>query len=157
MPEQHNSRDRDDRQLAEQFQTDAERCRPAFSEALHRRTMVAVRAAEKGELPPSIADRRRHWLRVAAAVAASLLILAAGVWRLSGRRSPAAPADQQIAAGGTGQRSRPVLAVTAPATSAVQNYSLDDLNRGAGLAVKLVVDRLPLDVPTEDWGLPSTE
>ncbi len=46
---------------------------------------------------------------------------------------------------------------TAPATSAVQNYSLDDLNRGAGLAVKLVVDRLPLDVPTDDWGLPSAE
>ena len=36
-----------------------------------------------------------------------------------------------------------------------KNYSLDDLNRGAGLAVKLVVDRLPMDVPTDDWGLPS--
>jgi hypothetical protein len=154
MSEQRNPRKHDERRFADQCRADAERCRPAFSEALHRRIMVAVRAADKDELP-RITDRRRPWFRVAAAMAASLLILAAGAWQFSRRQSSPAPADHQIAA-----LTAPSAAAVVPTTSVtatVQNYSLDDLNRGAGLAMKLVIDRLPLDVPTDDWGLPSAD
>jgi hypothetical protein len=145
--------DVDERKLADRCQADADINRPAFSEALHGRIMTAVRA-EKHELPAPSCRESRRVVRVAAAIAASLLVVAALAWQIASR-TETAPAVQQVATVAAPQS--PTAIAPAPATALVQDYSLDDLNRGAGLAMKLVIDRLPIDVPTEDWGLPNPE
>ena len=76
------------------------------------------------------------------AIAAGLLIAALGVMQLGGsvddrlQRSPPVPTSSGVA-------------IAQPVGDRV---TLDDLDHGAAAAVQLVVDQLPIEVPTVDWG-----
>ena len=75
-------------------------------------------------------------------IAAGLLIASLGVMRLGGSgdnrllRNPPSPASSGVA-------------IAQPVGDRV---TLDDLDHGAAAAVQLVVDQLPIEVPTVDWG-----
>src|SRR5258708_2648567 len=99
MPDQYKPSDRDDHWFAEHCKADAERFRPAFSEAVHRKVMAAVLAGEKNDLPhPTSGHCGPHRVRMAAAVAAVFLILPAGAGGYPGPQTQVAPASQQVAA-----------------------------------------------------------
>ena len=47
--------------------------------------------------------------------------------------------------------------LAATSNSLPADFSFDKFNHNAGLAIRLVVDQLPIDVPADDWGLPAVE
>jgi hypothetical protein len=132
--------------LAVKLKTEARLDRPVFSDALHERIMRSVAAPNTStpHTPATIelnaASRRSvaRWV----AIAAGLLIAALGVMQLGGsgdnrlQRNPPAPASSGVAT------AQPVG----------DQVTLDDLDHGAAAAVQLVVDQLPIEVPTVDWG-----
>jgi hypothetical protein len=137
--------------LADQLKREAFAERPAFSPELHARVM-----AEISSLGNSIAanepfptKRSARWAAVKwAAIAAGLLIMAMGINQLRSTSNdsllPAHPRNHSTD-----------LAATSKSLPA--NFSFDDFNHNAGLAIRLVVDQLPIDVPADDWGLPAVE
>jgi hypothetical protein len=137
-----------ERQLAERLRGDADHLEQPFSESLHARIMSATIAAEPSvsiKRPEKTGSSRRRPALWWTALAAGLLIVALGAWRLEQTTWPS---------GGQRSSTEAALIVQHDAGSS-DAYSLDDLNHGAGLALRLVVDQLPMDVPADDWGLPS--
>ncbi len=133
--------------LGEQLKKESLAERPAFSAGLRARVMAEV--AAPGDV--TVADGksrsasfRRKALRWAA-IAAGLLASALGIYEL---RQPGG--DPPLP---SNDPSRDLVVVTQGGTK----LNFDDLNHGAGIALRLVVDQLPIDVPADDWGLPSIE
>ena len=137
--------------LAEQLKREALAERPPYSTELQARVMTEISSLGSSILASEPLLKQRSARRAAvkwAAIAAGLLIAAIGINQL--RRagddslSPAHPANQSAD-----------VAVTSKSHPA--GFSFDDFNHNAGLAIRLVVDQLPIDVPADDWGLPAVE
>jgi hypothetical protein len=127
--------------LAERLTAEAFVERPAFSDTLHARMMQAI------AVPQSPATFKRgdksgwsatRWI----AIAAGLLFAALGVMQLGGSN------DARLQGNPPGPTTNRVAVVEA----AGNRLSLDDLDHGAAIAVQLVVDQLPIEVPAVDWG-----
>jgi hypothetical protein len=152
MRNEHSSNPDSRHVLSERLKREALADRPPFSEILHRRIMDAVEApiadrAAEPELPAEPRGTRRtsaSW----AAIAAGLLIAALGIAQFGGPANDASHPDQL----GSGA-DHPAVATTFPG----ERFSLDDLNHGAGVAMRLVFDQLPIDLPMDEWGLPSVD
>jgi hypothetical protein len=149
--EHFNKTDSDERRLGEQLKSEALAERPAFSANLHARVMAAVSLPDNSAAASEPLRRQRTIRRIAikwAAIAAGLLIAALGINQLrhtdNNSLPPPAPSNHSTD-----------LVVTSKSPPA--NFSFDDLNHSAGVAIRLVVDQLPIDVPADDWGLPSVE
>jgi hypothetical protein len=130
-----------DSKFAETLKLEAFAERPAFSDALHARIMQAVEAPHS--TATIVRAAKPHWPAARwVAIAAGLLVAALGVMQLGGSSdnrllpNPHAKAPDHVA-------------VKEPAGDAL---SLDDLDHGAAVAVGLVVDQLPIEVPAVDWG-----
>jgi hypothetical protein len=137
--------------LAEQLKREAITMRPAYSLDLHARIMTEISSLGNsiGTSEPFSTKRSSRWAAVKwAAIAAGLLIAVLGINQLrhTGDDSllPAHPANHSTD-----------VAVTSK--SLLASFSFDDFNHDAGLAIRLVVDQLPIDVPADDWGLPAVE
>jgi hypothetical protein len=127
--------------FAERLKLEALAERPAFSDALHARIMQAVEAPHSAS--PSLRDRERRWSAARwVAIAAGLLVAALGVMQLGGSGDNRMPPNPFAKAPDR-------VAVKEPAGDTL---SLDDLDHGAAVAVGLVVDQLPIEVPAVDWG-----
>jgi hypothetical protein len=156
--------------LAEQLRRGAVQERPAFSEELHSRIMLAIRNAEPrpaslagAEIAPAVAavasepsaawnstrsrvsgstgsDWRHSKILSWAAMAAALLVMAVGGWRLS----TVVPAN-------VGPQSSQVAANDVPSIpSSDGTYTWADLDHDARLTAQLVVDQMPIEAPYED-------
>ncbi len=125
--------------------------RPAYSPDLHARVMAEIASlgnsiAANEPLPK---QRRARWATVKwSAIAAGLLIAAIGI-NQSRRTS-----DDSLPPAHPSNRSRDLAAISKPLPP---DFSFDKFNHNAGLAIRLVVDQLPIDVPADDWGLPAVE
>jgi hypothetical protein len=134
--------------LEQRLNSEALAARPLFSEDLHVRVMTAIAAphdAEADLVTPPIQHRSRRKMALWAAIAASMLIavpLVAQFW--TARDNSARTGQPTNGPGG--------LAVDNPAHV---NISLDDINRNATLAFRLMVDQLPIEVPADEWELTS--
>jgi hypothetical protein len=127
--------------LAERLKAEALVERPTFSDALHDRIMQSVAAPHS----PATIDRnaRSRWSVARwVAIAAGLLIAALGVMQLGGSGDSRGPVEHPGNAASS-------IAIVEPAGKQI---SFDDLDHGAAAAVQLVVDQLPIEVPTVDWG-----
>jgi hypothetical protein len=128
--------------LSARLKTEALAERPAFSDMLHARIMHAI-DAPGGPVTTIARDVRSPWSAARwIAIAAGLLIAALGIMQLGGPGSLPVPSNpsSNVPNG---------IAVTKPTGDTI---SLDDLDHGAVAAVRLVVDQLPIEVPTVDWG-----
>lgn len=143
----------DERRLARQLKQDAALEAPQFSHALHERVMSAVRAADGDTRESRRADRftPRRWWRYSAA--AAILLAALGLWRVAAWT--AGPGVNAL----TEQRETVVSPVVANGATASRSadVSIEELNHGAAVALRLVVDRAPIELPADDWGLPKVE
>jgi hypothetical protein len=148
--EQSPKTDSPDRRLGDQLKREALADRPEFSSGLHDRIMTEIVA--RGNSPAiddllSLARKRKPLLRAIqlAAIAAAILIAIFAIDEL--RRG--------------GDTSDVVPRIVAPGNVATVNpppraeLSFDDLDHTAGIALRLVVDQLPIEVPADDWGLPA--
>ena len=128
--------------LAARLKLEAFAERPAFSDMLHARIMDATEAPSGPVTPATGAVRPRRSAATWIAIAAGLLIAALGIMQLGGPGSIPVPSNLpfNVPSG---------IAVTKPTGDTI---SLDDLDHGAVAAVRLVVDQLPIEVPTVDWG-----
>jgi hypothetical protein len=128
--------------LAVRLKAEALAERPAFSETFHARIMGAIEAPSDPGTPTTVAVRPRRSAASLIAIAAGLLIAALGIMQLGGSGSIPVPSNLpfNVPSG---------VAVTRPTGDTI---SLDDLDHGAVAAVRLVVDQLPIEVPTVDWG-----
>ncbi|HEY2146503.1 MAG TPA: hypothetical protein VGH32_01110 [Pirellulales bacterium] len=145
--DQSKKADSPERRLAEQLKRDALADRPTFSAGLHNRVMAGIVARDNsptlGELL-SVA-RKRNPLRRAiqwATIAAVILIglFAIDQFRRRGDRvQEVTPRDEGL--GG--------IAIVSPHPRS--ELSFDDLDHTAGIALRLVVDQLPIEVPADDW------
>jgi hypothetical protein len=144
--EHSNSRASLESKVAERLKAEALAEQPAFSDALHERIMRSVTPPNTSAPHTRAAIDRNAKSRWSVArwvaIAAGLLIAALGVMQLGGS------GDNRL------QRNQP-----APSSSSVaiaqpvgDRVTLDDLDHGAAAAVQLVVDQLPIEVPTVDWG-----
>lgn len=143
--------DSPERRLAEQLKRDALADRPAFSAGLNDRVMAGIVARGNSpsfeELRPL--TRKRNPLRRAipwAAIAAAILvaIFAIDRFRRGGDKA------QDVTPPDVGPGSVATISPHCPA-----ELSFDDLDRTAGIALRLVVDQLPIEVPADYWGLPT--
>ncbi len=139
------------------LKADAHRTRPPFSEALHERTMRALQCPDlqcrDRESPPPAAARRTRRTGLVFAIAASVLLMAAGAWQYRLHRAETVQVAHEPAAALA--NSGAIAFADRNSPTAPANYSLDDLNRGASLAMRLVVDRLPLEIPGRRLGTPQ--
>jgi hypothetical protein len=127
-------------QLAARLKLEAFAERPAFSDALHARILRAIETPGGQATIERTTSRRSSasWI----AIAAGLLVAALGVMQLGGPSNIPAPLfPRDNAPNGV-----------AVVESVGDKVSLDDLDRGTVAAVRLVVDQLPIEVPTVDWG-----
>jgi hypothetical protein len=149
--------------LAERLRHGARQERPAFSEELHSRIMLAIRnaeprtvhlasvevaaavaavAPEPRTLQPAARRNGNAWLHSKilswAALAAALLVMAVGGWRLAGL-SPAHVDSQPTQ---IGESPSP--------PSSDGTYTWADLDHDARLTSQLVVDQMPFETPYED-------
>ncbi len=143
-----------DRQLAERLTRDARVGEHPFSEALHVRIVTATVECKSPVVGESsrTAGKRRPGTIAWLAIAASLLVLLAGGWRLLRGPEPVGSLDRSAA--------RQLVIQNRfghPDGASSDDYSLDDLNHSAGLALRLVVDQLPMDVSADEWGLPRVQ
>jgi hypothetical protein len=136
--------------LVEQLKREAITMRPAYSLDLHARIMTEISSLGNSIASDQFPKQRSAcWATIKwAAIAAGLLVAAIGIIQL--RRTgddsllPTHPANHSTD-----------VAVTSKLQPA--GFSFDDFNHNAGLAIRLVVDQLPIDVPADDWGLPAVE
>jgi hypothetical protein len=146
--EQSRKSDSPDGHFAEQLKRQAAADRPSFCVDLHDRVMANIVASgrlhaakplvtlvKKGSL------RRRaiQWPAIAAAML--IAIIAIDQFRRGGGNST------------IGVPPHPDVAQVQPSTRT--EVSFDDLDHTAGIALRLVVDQLPIEVPADDWGLPK--
>jgi hypothetical protein len=126
-------------QLAARLKLEAVAERPAFSDALHARILRTIETPGAETKIERTRSRRSSasWI----AIAAGLLVAALGVMQLGGPSNIPVPRNQLDNA------PNGVTVVE----SAGDTISLDDLDRGTIAAVRLVVDQLPIEVPTVDW------
>jgi anti-sigma-K factor RskA len=182
MHDEH-SRSRSEHWLARQLRDAARRQQPEFSESLHQRVMQAVRPPEAERIcaEPALSakarigfPRRRAYWKSAALLTAAVAILAMVI---AGRRSadssnpeirgdsqpqatvavhPASDANANSivnAGSSTAVKSLPADVESNAVASSPGDYTLDDLSRDARATAHLLVDQLPFETPTEDWGL----
>jgi hypothetical protein len=137
--------------LAEQLKREALAERPAYSPDLHARVMAEISSLGDSIAANEPLPKKRNARSAAAkwaAIAAGLLIVAIGINQL--RR---AGDDSLLPAHPTNHSTD----VATPSKSLPTGFSFDDFNHNAGLAIRLVVDQLPIDIPADDWGLPAVE
>jgi hypothetical protein len=135
-----------EQRLGEQLRREALAERPSFAPDLHARVMSAI--AEKGDSSvlatlPTVQSLRRLVIRWSA-IAAGLAVVAFGASQL--HRSGGPPSLP-------GNSADKVVRTT----STPSEFTIDDFNHGASVALRLVVDQLPIEVPADDWGLPAIE
>lgn len=143
--------DSPERRLAEQLKRDALADRPAFSAGLHDRVMSGIVA--RGGSPAveellSVAWKRNPLRRaiqyVTIATAILIAIFAVDRFRRGGDNA------QDVTPPRVGPGSVATISPHRPA-----ELSFEDLDHTAGIALRLVVDQLPIEVPADDWGLPT--
>ncbi len=149
--EQTQNSDSPVRRLAERLKREGLTDRPAFSAGLHDRVMAGIVARDNSPALEELLSvaRKRNPLRRAiqwATIAAAILIglFAIDQFRRSGDRPhEVAPRDDGL--GG--------IAIVSPHPRS--ELSFDDLDHTAGIALRLVVDQLPIEIPADEWGLPA--
>jgi hypothetical protein len=139
-----------ERRLAEQLKREALADRPAFSAGLHDRIMTGIVA--RGNVPAvdellPLGRKRKPLLRAIqwAGIAAAILIAIFAIDQFP--RSSNMPKSEPRVVG------PPIVPTVNPPPHA--EVSFDDLDHTAGIALRLVVDQLPIEVPADDWGLPA--
>jgi hypothetical protein len=148
--EQSQNSDSLDSRLADQLKREALADRPAFSAGLHDRMMAAIVASDlapAAEPLPAVTPKRSLWRGSIpwAVVAAAILIAIFAIEQF--RRSGGDPGNMVPHDRATDQ--------VAQVIPHVGELTMDDLDRTAGVALRFVVDQLPIDVPADDWGLPA--
>lgn len=136
-----------EQRLAEQLRSEALAEQPAFSAGLHARIMAEVAKPSESNVPAPLSashSLRRNAIQWAV-VAASLAAVALGVSQLFRFEGDLQPLPRNTSEHVVRSASMP------------SKYSIDDFNHGAGIALRLVVDQLPIEVPADDWGLPAIE
>jgi hypothetical protein len=139
-----------DTRFAEKLKREATANRPPFSAELHDRIMTAIVAsgrlhgaeplvtlAQKG----GVFKRAIQWSAITAAIVIG--IIATDQFRPGGETPP----NVVVPIHGSDH-----VAVVQPTRGEV---SFDDLDHTAGIALRLVVDQLPIEVPADEWGLPT--